>query len=376
MIDEKILDEILPVPEREELKNKLQEELISEGFSITNFSSGAIFYTLMMILIQIRIDIINLLRTVLNNMFIKHAQGIWLELKAADFSKKRKQPIKTQGYITLKRQVAEESIRIAKGDVFKTERDINGEELRYLVLEDTLVPKDTTIVKVLVEAEKEGSIYNVPPGQIKKSLTHIEGIDEIINEEKWISREGSDLEDIESLRSRVLNSWAELSTLPIRDKYKNVCEAVSGVLFVNVNDLHPRGQGTVDIIVTSTAGAATQSLLDQVKIEAEKIKGPYDNLLIKSSEVFLQDIDLVLQIPEDADQEGLQEKANSIIIDVFKIKKDRNLNELYKADLIYALKKDIPILKNIRILVPTDDVLLSSDKVIMLGNVNISIQRL
>ncbi|WP_032122049.1 baseplate J/gp47 family protein [Clostridium amazonitimonense] len=375
MIDEKILDEILPVPDREELKNELQEELIEEGFNITNFSSGGIFYTLMMILIQIRIDLLKLLRVVLNNMFIRHAEGIWLELKAGDFSKKRKQPTKTWGYITLRREKAEEVVRISKGDVFKTDQDINGEELRYLAVEDTLMQKDLKGIKVLVEAEKEGSMYNVPPGQIKRSLTHIEGIDEITNEEKWISKEGSDLEDIESLRSRILNSWAELSTYPIKDKYKNVCESVPGVLFVRVDDLHPRGQGTVDIIVTSTAGAATQSLLDQVKVEAEKIKGPYDNLLVKSSEVVSQDVDIILQIPEDANEEGLQERANSIIIDLFKIKKDRELNKLYKDDIIFNLRKDIQILKSVKVLLPTEDVLLSNDKVIVLGSVKISIQR-
>lgn len=375
MIDEKVLDEILPVPEREDLKNELKEELLQEGFSITNFSSGGIFYTIMMILIQIRIDLVKLLRVVLNNMFIRHAQGIWLELKAGDFSKKRKQPTKTQGYITLKRQSAGEVVRVFKGDVFKTEQDINGEELRYLVLEDALMQKDATVIKVLCEAEKEGSIYNIPPGQIKKSLTHIEGIDDIANDEGWISKEGSDLEEIDSLRSRVLSSWAELSTLPIAEKYKNVCEAVQGVLFVRVDDLHPRGQGTIDIIVTSTAGAATQSLLDQVKAEADKIKGPYDNLLVKSSEIVQQDIEVILLISQNASDKGLIERANSIIIDMFKIKKDRELNNLYRDDIIFALRRDIQILKSVKVLLPTDDVLLSNDKVIVLGNVNISVQR-
>lgn len=375
MIDEKILDEILPVPDREELKTSLQEELNEEGFSITNFKSGGIFYTILMILIQIRIDLVKLLRVVLNNMFLRHAQGTWLELKAADFSKKRKQPTKTQGYVTLKRQSAGQVIKISKGDIFKTDQDINGEELRYIVVNDIIISKDVLSEKVLVEAEKEGSIYNVPVGQIKKSLTHISGIDEITNEERWIAKEGSDLEEIESLRDRTLNSWAELSTYPIRDKYKNVCEAVQGVLFVRVDDLHPRGQGTIDIIVTSTAGAATQSLLDQVKIEAEKIKGPYDNLLIKSSEVVAQNLDIILQISLDADDIGLKERANSIIVDLFKIKKGRNLNELYKADLIYALKKDIVTLKNVKIITPSDDIILTNDKVIVLGNVSITVER-
>jgi uncharacterized phage protein gp47/JayE len=375
MIDEKVLDEILPIPDTEELKNSIQEELSSEGFSITNFSSGGIFYTLLMILIQIRIELVKLLRTVVNNMFVSHAQDIWMELKAADFSKKRKQPTKTKGYVTIERDVSGNAIKIAKGDVFKTEQDINGEELRFLVTEDTILQKDSLSQKIPAEAEKEGSKYNVPPGQINKSLTHIEGIDRIYNAADWLIQEGSDLEDIESLRSRTLNSWAELSTYPIRDKYKNVCEGVEGVLFVRVDDMHPRGQGTIDIIVTSTAGAATQSLLDKVAAEADTIKGPYDNLLVKSSETVQQDFEIVIYIAEDASDEGIIEKGEAIITDLMKISKDRELNTLYRDDIIYALKKDIQAYKKADIISPAADVILSNDKVIILGLLNITVGR-
>lgn len=375
MIDEKILDEILPVPDREELKNSIEEELREEGFAITNFSSGGVFYTLLMILLQIRIELVKLLRVVLNNMFVSHAQGVWMELKAADFSKKRKQPTKTKGYVTIERDAPGEAVRIAKGDVFKTEQDINGEELRFLVLEESVLQKDSLSQNVLVEAEKEGSKYNVPQGQIRKSLTHIEGVDRITNGADWLIQEGSDLEDIESLRERTLNSWAELSTYPIRDKYKNVCEAVEGVLFVRVDDMHPRGQGTVDIIVTSTAGVATEGLLAKVEAEAIKIKGPYDNLLVKSSETVQQDFDIVIYIAEDASDVGIKERAEAVITDLMKIRKDRELNKLYRDDIIYALKKDIQVYKKADILSPADDVILSNDKVIILGLLNITVER-
>lgn len=375
MIDEKVLDEILPIPDTEELKDSIQEELSSKGFSITNFSSGGIFYTLLMILIQIRIELVKLLRTVVNNIFVSHAQDIWMELKAADFSKKRKQPTKTKGYVTIERDTPGDAIKIAKGDVFKTEQDINGEELRFLVTEDTILQKDSLSQKIPTEAEKEGSKYNVPPGQIKKSLTHIEGIDRIYNAADWLIQEGSDLEDIESLRGRTLNSWAELSTYPIRDKYKNVCEGVEGVLFVRVDDMHPRGQGTIDIIVTSTAGAATQSLLDKVAAEADTIKGPYDNLLVKSSETVQQDFQIVIYIAEDASDEGIIARGEAIITDLMKISKDRELNKLYRDDIVYALKKDIQAYKKADIISPAADVVLSNDKVITLGLLNITVER-
>jgi len=374
MIDEMILDEILPIPDIEELKNSIQEELVAEGFSITNFSSGGVFYTLLMIVLRIRIELVKLLRGVVNNTFASHAQDDWMELKAADFSKQRKKPTKTNGYVTIERDAPGEAVKIAKGDVFKTAQDINGDELRFLAVEDTILQMDSLSQKVLVIAETTGVRYNVSPGQITRSLTHIEGIDRISNASDWLTQEGSDLEDIESLRGRTLNSWSELSTNPISVKYKNVCEAVEGVLFVRVDDLHPRGQGTIDIIVTSTAGAATQSLLDKVEVEAIAIKGPYDNLLVKSSETVLQDIEIVIYIAEDASDEGIVEIAETTIMDLLAVKIDRELNKLYLDDIRYALKNAIKVLKKTTFISPDDDVLLTNDKVIILGSLNITVE--
>lgn len=375
MIDEKILDEVLPVPEIEELKDDIIAELEDEGFVITNFSSGGVFYTLMMIVLRVRIELVQLLRTVLNNLFVSHASGTWLELKAADFSKKKKRAVKTQGYITLRRSMDGEAVRIPKATIFKTFKDINGDELRFLTMEDTVMQATATSVRILVEAEKEGARYNVPIGQISKSLTHLEGIDSIKNEDDWIKQEGSDIEDDESLRNRTLNAWAELSSRPIADKYKNVCESVEGVLFVTVNDLHPRGQGTIDIVVTGAAGEATEALLDKVRAQANSIRGEYDNILVKSSETVAQDVTLILTVSDAVTDGDVEEKATTVITELLKISKDRNLNELHLVDLIFALKSKIPTIKNIKFNTPTEDVILDTDKVIILGEVDVTVQR-
>ena len=342
---------------------------------ITNFSSGGIFYHLLMIVCQIRIELIQLLRVVLNNMFISHTEGVWTELKAADFSKARKAAVKTRGYVTLSRENHGEAVRIAKGYVFKTDRYINGEELRFFAVENTVIQKDTLSGVVVVEAEKEGSRYNVSPGQITKCLIHLDGIDKIENGSGWIIREGADIEDYESLRSRTLGAWAELSTLPIRDKYKNVCEGVPGVLYVNVHDQHPRGQGTIDIIVTGTAGQATEGLLSSVREAAESIRGPYDDILVKSSIAVEQDISVILIVDANLNTEGMEIKATSIIERFMQIQKGRNLYELNIADIIFDIKKELPELRNIKVKTPAEDVQLDTDKVIVLGNVSVEIQK-
>lgn len=375
MIDDKILDEIIPVPTLEELKAQKIAQLQEAGFVITKFDAGGVFNTLLMVTLQVYLDLLGLLRAVLNSTFLSHATGAWLDIKAMDYSKQRKEAIQTRGHITITRQgVTGDAVRIAKGHVFKTVKDINGDELRFLTVAEAVLQKDTPSVRVLVEAEQAGGKYNVPPGQITRTLTHLPNVAGIVNEDGWIQREGSDVEDDEGLRARALRSWSELARVPIRDTYTNVCEAVPGVLYVTIDDQHPRGQGSIDVIVTSTAGTASQELLAAVKAACDEIRAPDDNVLVKSSETVSQPISLTVTLPASMDDTGVEDKVKSSITELLRIRKGRALNELTHADIIYRVKTDVPALRNVTVTVPTSDLTLATGKVILPGIITVTIQ--
>lgn len=376
MIDKEILDEVLPVSELEELKEQKIEELQEEGFVVTNFHSGGIFYTLLMVVLRIRIECAELFRSILNNMFVSHASGTWLDLKLADYGKKRKKAQKARGYVTVKRSGEGDAIKIPKGHVFKTETDINGEELRFFVTENTVLQKGASSVDVIVEAEKEGSRYNVPPGQISKTLVYLGELDSISNGEDWIIREGSDTEDDESFRGRGLRSWAELSQRAIEDSFINAAESVAGVLFAQADCAHPRGQGTVDVIVTGTAGEATEGLLKEVRAAVDKIAGPYDNILVKSSQNIEQDIAVTVTIGDAAlTDEEVERRVEAILTELLAVRKGRKLNELNLSDINHAIREGLSSATNVKITTPGDDVLLTKDKVITLGAVTVTVKR-
>ena len=357
MIDKEILDEVLPVPELEELKEQKIEELQEEGFVVTNFHSGGIFYTLLMVVLRIRIECAELFRSILNNMFVSHASGTWLDLKLADYGKKRKKAQKARGYVTVKRSGEGDAIKIPKGHVFKTETDINGEELRFFVTENTVLQKGASSVDVIVEAEKEGSRYNVPPGQISKTLVYLGELDE-------------------SFRGRGLRSWAELSQRAIEDSFINAAESVAGVLFAQADCAHPRGQGTVDVIVTGTAGEATEGLLKEVRAAVDKIAGPYDNILVKSSQNIEQDIAVTVTIGDAAlTDEEVERRVEAILTELLAVRKGRKLNELNLSDINHAIREGLSSATNVKITTPGDDVLLTKDKVITLGAVTVTVKR-
>ena len=59
MIDKEILDAVLPLPTLDELKEQKVEELKDEGFVISNFHSGGVFYTMLMIVLRIKDEVID-----------------------------------------------------------------------------------------------------------------------------------------------------------------------------------------------------------------------------------------------------------------------------------------------------------------------------
>lgn len=376
MIDKETLDAVLPVPEIEERRDELVAELKEAGFVVTNFHSGGVFYTLLMIVLRIEREFKMFLRAFLNNAFVTHASGAWLDLKAADYSKKRKKAQKAQGLVTVSRTDTEgDAIKIEKGHVFKTKKDINGEELRFFVLETTVLQQGAQAVDVLVEAEMEGSRYNVPEGQITRSLTFLNGVDEITNAEDWITREGSDTEDDDGLKTRTLRSWAELAARPIEDTFINAAESVPGVLFAQADCQHPRGQGTVDVIVTGTAGEATEGLLDAVREAVDKIAGPYDNILVKSSVVVPQDIEVVVTTDDVSDDDEVEGKVASVLTELLAVRKGRKFYELTLSDINHAIRDSYTASTNVEVVTPAQDVKLDKDKVITLGDVTVTVER-
>lgn len=376
MIDSKILDQLIPVPELEELKDETVAELNEEGFVITNFHSGGVWYTLLMIALRIKIELLQLARAILNHMTVTHAQGAWLDLKAADYSKVRKAAQKTRGYVTVSRAEGAadgDAVKIPKGHIFKTIKDINGEELRFFVMEAAVLQKGAASVEVLVEAEAAGSGYNVPQGQISRTLTYLGEVD-ISNGADWITQEGSDTEDDDSLRARCLRAWSELAMVPLADTYINVCEAISGVLYATVKDQHPRGQGTVDVIITSEAGAATEELLEQCRAACEEIREPDTDVLVKSAAVVTQDIALTVTVSSSVSRDGIAERIQASITDLLKLRGRRDFNELTHADIIYKVKSEVPAVRNVTVTLPAQDLFLDSDQVILPGEISVTVE--
>lgn len=373
MIDDSILDEVIPVPDPDAKMAEMKESLEENGFKVTKWGTGAVFYWLTRICVQIHIELLKLARVILNNMFIRHAEGKWLELKAAEFSKSRKAAIKTQGYITINRNNSDTALTITKAHIFKTKPDASGTELKYYAVADTLIPAGIKTGKVLVEAEKAGTQYNVSENQITVSMIYLEGIENITNDQDWIYLEGADEESYSSLRTRILGSWEELSVNTTAGKLKSVVESLPGVMCAYVDDQHPRGQGTVDVIVIGTAGAASAELIQQAQQAIDTLRDNYEDYLVKPGEIVYQDVDITLHLRAGTSTTDVADVAKTLISSAMRLSNRSDFNLFLQDDIRYVLKSNIPGYRKTVFTSPATDVELAQDKVIMLSNITVQV---
>lgn len=373
MIDNSILDEIIPVPDADKKMEELKKELSEAGFAITKWGSGGVFYWLTRICVQTHIELLRLSRTILNNMFIRHASGKWLETKAADFSKFLKAATKTQGYVTITRSSYDEALTITQGHMFKTAPDVNGNELIYYVIEDTIIQAGQQQGRVLVEAERAGADYNVSENRITVSMIYLSGVESITNEQDWIHSEGADVESETSLKSRTLSSWEELATNTTSAKLKAAVEAIPGVMCAYIDDQHPRGQGTVDVIVVSTAGAASEELVRKAQEAADQLKDNYEDYLAKSGTITYQDVDIALYLKQGSSVTDVAETAKTLIAGTMKLSNRTDFNFFLQDDIRYVLKQSIPDYKKTVFTSPSTDVEMAAGNIIMLGDVTVNV---
>ena len=373
MIDESIMEKIIPIPDEDEEMEKVQGELEDEGFPITNFKKGGIFYHLCRMLVTIYIELKELARVIVNSCFIRHAEGDWLKIKAADYSKQQKAAKAAKGYVTIYRNEYNNALQVTKGHCFKTEPDAGGKELKFYCCENTVIDAGEPVGRVLVEAEAPGTYYNIAPGRISISMIHLDGMDYVTNEEDWLFEEGAEEEDLEDLRDRCMSSWAELATRTIEEKLRNAAKSVPGVLDARIDAQHPRGQGTVDVIVTGAAGEASPELIRKVGDAIEPLKGNYEDYLVKSSEVVRQAFELVVYLAEDAATEGVDAQAEKLIEEMMALTRGE-MNTLYRDSIIQALSTKIDNYRKTDILQPSEDMVLEQDKVIMAGDITVAVR--
>lgn len=373
-IEESLLDELIPVPDKFTEANEIKEELEEAGMSPIYWEDGGLFKTLIMIFLLIKEELLYLLRHILKNSYLATAEGVWLDLKAQDYSRTRKKPLRTVGKVTLKRNRLNGTIKIPVGYIFKTEMDSSGKEYRFIVEKEQFIQDYESTCDIEVVAEETGEEYNLPENKIVKSVQHIEEITEITNLKNWIIREGSSEEDDEQFRERVQNWWDELAQLPTGAKYRAIAMNVPGVMNCFVDDLHPRGQGTIDIILIGPSGVPSQELIDDVTKEIKKVQGPYDDIQYLKPSTQKVDIAVQVTIAPFREEQTIKAAVEKAIEDLLKTEKGKILTHIYIAEIVKRLMS-VDGVNNIVVTSPSTDISTTNKTILQLGTKTVTVKR-
>ncbi|OQY20070.1 MAG: baseplate J family protein [Desulfobacteraceae bacterium 4572_35.1] len=203
------------------------------------------------------------LAVVLKQAFADSATGPWLDLHCKQVDVYRKVATKAKGLIYLMRVDPVGNVPLQAGRIVRTLPDGMGQVYRFVTVADVVLIDGETEIAVEVIAEEYGQGGNVTTGQICEIVTTIDGIDTVENRADWLSSEGTNAELDPPLFERYTLAWTGLNGAT-KHAYEAWARSVTGVVAATILDQHPRGQGTVDVVLKGAAGMPTQALIDEV----------------------------------------------------------------------------------------------------------------
>ena len=257
-----------------------------------------------------------LLEAILYQAFPLYATGEWQDVHSEQIGNDRKAATKTRGNVDFLRNPSNTgNVRIPAGRIARTQPDGLGNVYRYVTLEDAVLPQGSDSIAVGCVAEEYGALSNAGAGQISELVTPVEGILGVTNGVDWITSEGAAEESDSEMQRRYALSWEALAGVTSA-KYKSVALSVTGVVDVAIADQHPRGEGTIDIIIKGSAGLPTAKLLADVTaaLDAEIVIN--DDRLVKSPTPQNVNVTMVLELLS-GDEAATKLAAENYVRDVF-----------------------------------------------------------
>lgn len=209
--------------------------------------------------------------------------GDWLDTHAASVNLSRRAATRARGNVRLYRAPASSpaaNITIPARRIVRTLPDGTGRIYRYSTLADAVLPAGADYVDVPAEAEDYGAAANASAGQICELVTPVEGVSGVSNTADWLISEGADEETDTQLQERYALAWAANNGCT-KHAYTSWALAVPGVTSVSILDQHPRGQGTVDIVVRGADVLPTEALLEKVRARIAPNVPINDDWLVK-----------------------------------------------------------------------------------------------
>ncbi|MDU3570647.1 MAG: baseplate J/gp47 family protein [Serratia marcescens] len=260
-----LADQGMPTSEAQ-IRDEFNAIAREEGL-ITNTSRMSPFWRLITAIVTAPVLWLKdaLVNTVMKNLFLATAGGMFVDLFAWAVNLARKDATAAVGAIRFSKVDAGREITVPVGTVIQTER-INGTIYRLLTTADVTIAPGTASALAPVAAELEGSGFNLAPGYYRILPVAVDGIASAVNEDNWLTQPGADTESDDDLRDRVKNQFNLVGQYHIDAVYRGMISGLAGLNTDRIFFEHdaPRGPGTANVYLLLDSGIASQPFIDMV----------------------------------------------------------------------------------------------------------------
>lgn len=202
--------------------------------------------------------------TIMRNVFLKTATGVWLELFAYRVDLTKKLATKLTGQVKISRLDSSGDVDILTDRVIQSPL-INGKTYKVLVTEDYVFTDGSAEIIVNVESEAVGKDFNLGVGFYSVLEEPIPGWT-VTNESDWLLTPGTDDEEDDDLRDRCRLQFANVASWHTDSTYKSIIASFDGVSVSDIYFAHnePRGPGSADAFIDFEAGSDPSALVTSI----------------------------------------------------------------------------------------------------------------
>lgn len=301
-------------------------------------------------------------RWVLEQCFPQTAQGEYLDRLAALRGISRSVATAATGTLRfgLSGAVADD-LAIAAGTTCMTAAGV-----RFATTEEAVLTAGSLYTDVPAQALEPGRAGNVAPGTVTIMAAMPMGIRACTNPEAFAG--GEDAEDDASLRARLLDSFVRLPNGANAAYYEQTALSYPGVAAAKAIG-RPRGIGTVDVYVATTAGIPDQELLEAIGGYLQERREISVDLRVLAPAEETVDVSAAIRCAQGSTFAQAKEQAEAALRGVFTgalLGRGITLAEL--GNLLYGLES----VENYRFSSPLSDIAPSSTSLPRLGTLTIT----
>ena len=293
--------------------------------------------------------------------FPQTAQGEYLDLHAQLRGVERREPTVAEGVLRFTVDTAGPADReIAAGTVCMT-----AGLTRFETVEAGTLEAGETSVDIRARALEAGSAGNVAAGTILQMAVAPVGVSRCTNPAAFTG--GTDREDDETLRARVLETYRRLPNGANAAFYQQGALSFDEVAAAAVIP-RPRGVGSVDVVVSTAAGAPSAELLEELEDYFEARREIAVDVQVRAPEMETIDVAVQVAAEENQDAQAVQDAVEAALRGWFD---GRRLGQSVLRAALGELVFHVEGVANYALTAPAADVAVEADVLPRLGTLTV-----